>query len=79
MKTEIEKYNYETIKKSKEEYGIDKILGKHVLTHLQHFFNDTKQSNTNTNTNTKKKYVNNNNNNNNNNKKNNKNNKTRKR
>jgi hypothetical protein len=44
MKKEIKKYNYDYIEKTKEEYEIDKILGKHVLTHLQHFFNDVKKN-----------------------------------
>lgn len=44
MKKEIKKYNYDYIEKTKEEYEIDKILGKHVLTHLQHFFNDIKKN-----------------------------------
>jgi len=43
VKKEIEKYNYKIIEKSHEEYEIDKILGKHVLTHLQLFFNDSKK------------------------------------
>jgi len=42
MKRETEKYNYDYIEKTKEEYEIDKILGKHVLSHLQYFFNDSK-------------------------------------
>jgi hypothetical protein len=32
------KYNY--IKKNQKEYEIDKIVGKHIITHLQIFFND---------------------------------------
>ena len=44
MKKEIKKYNYDYIEKTKEEYEIDKILGKHVLTHLQRFFNDVKKN-----------------------------------
>jgi hypothetical protein len=44
MKRETEKYNYDYIEKTKEEYEIDKILGKHVLSHLQYFFNDSKIS-----------------------------------
>jgi predicted SprT family Zn-dependent metalloprotease len=44
MKRETKKYNYDYIEKTKEEYEIDKILGKHVLSHLQYFFNDNKIS-----------------------------------
>jgi len=40
MMKETRKYNFEYIPKSTEEYEIDKILGKHILTHLQIFFND---------------------------------------
>jgi hypothetical protein len=32
------KYNY--IQKDKKEYELDKIVGKHIITHLQTFFND---------------------------------------
>jgi hypothetical protein len=32
------KYNY--IKKDEKEYELDKIVGKHIITHLQTFFND---------------------------------------
>lgn len=46
MKTEVQKYNYTNIEKTNEEYEIDKILGKHILTHLQIFFNDKKRSHT---------------------------------
>ena len=52
METEIDKYNYDCVKKTEEEYDIDKILGKHVLTHLQTFFNDNKTPNT------RKNYIN---------------------
>jgi len=57
MKKEIKKYNYDYIQKTKEEYEIDKILGKHVLSHLQIFFNDKKHKLTKT----KKNYMNKNN------------------
>ena len=45
MLNEFKKYSYEYKPKSPEEYDVDKILGKHILTHLQTFFND-KRSNT---------------------------------
>lgn len=44
MKKEVKRYNYVYSVKSPEEYEIDKILGKHVLSHLQTFFNDKKRS-----------------------------------
>jgi hypothetical protein len=40
MKQNIGKYNYKYVKKTEEEYEIDKILGKYILTHLKTFFND---------------------------------------
>lgn len=46
MKTEIVKYHFKYIEKTNEEYEIDKILGKHVLTHLHTFFNDNKRTHT---------------------------------
>jgi hypothetical protein len=52
MLKEIKKYNYEYVKKNEQEYKIDKILGKHILTHLQTFFNDKNK------TKTRKNYVN---------------------
>jgi hypothetical protein len=42
MKEHINQYNYKYIKKTEEEYDIDVILGKYILTHLQTFFNDNK-------------------------------------
>jgi len=40
-------YNYKNIQKDKKEYELDKIVGKHIITHLQRFFNDnTKRSKT---------------------------------
>jgi len=40
MKQNIRKYNYKYVEKTEEEYEIDKILGKYILTHLKTFFND---------------------------------------
>lgn len=37
------KYNY--IEKDKKEYEIDKIVGKHIITHLQTFFNEKPKRN----------------------------------
>jgi hypothetical protein len=33
-------YKYKYIEKDKKEYEVDKIVGKHIITHLQTFFND---------------------------------------
>jgi hypothetical protein len=44
MKKQVKRYNYVYSVKSAEEYEIDKILGKHVLSHLQTFFNDNKRN-----------------------------------
>jgi hypothetical protein len=40
MKEHWELYKYNYIQKDKKEYEIDKIVGKHIITHLQRFFND---------------------------------------
>ena len=37
--TNYKKYNYHFFLKSKEEYEIDKILGRQIMTHLDFFFN----------------------------------------
>jgi hypothetical protein len=39
MMNEYRKYNYNYVEKDKEEYEIDKIIGKQIMTHLQDFFN----------------------------------------
>lgn len=39
-------YNYTVFKKNKKEYEIDKILGKHIIHHLQIFFGNTDKNNT---------------------------------
>ena len=46
MLDNIKLYNYEYINKDLKEYEIDKILGKHIIIHLQHFFNKTKKNKT---------------------------------
>jgi hypothetical protein len=33
-------YKYKCIEKDKKEYELDKIIGKHIITHLQTFFNE---------------------------------------
>jgi hypothetical protein len=39
MMSEFKAYNFKCIDKLQEEYDIDKILGKQIMTHLQTFFN----------------------------------------
>jgi hypothetical protein len=39
-------YNFVFIKKDEKEYDIDNILGKHIISHLQIFFNDSKKNKT---------------------------------
>jgi hypothetical protein len=39
MMSEFKAYNFKCIEKHEEEYEIDKILGKQIMTHLQTFFN----------------------------------------
>jgi hypothetical protein len=40
----INHYKYECLDKDSKEYEIDKILGKHIITHLQEFFNKSKKN-----------------------------------
>jgi hypothetical protein len=42
----IKLYNYECINKDLNEYKIDKILGKHIISHLQDFFNKSRKNKT---------------------------------
>jgi len=42
----IKLYNYECIDKDLNEYKIDKILGKHIISHLQDFFNKSRKNKT---------------------------------
>lgn len=46
MMTEVLRYNYEYIHKSKEECEIDKLLGKQIMSHLEYFFNSTNNKKT---------------------------------
>jgi len=39
MLKQIELYKYDCIDKDQEEYNIDKIVGKHIINHLDEFFN----------------------------------------
>lgn len=49
----INKFHYDCIPKNKNEYEIDKVLGKHIIVHLHTFFN---QSHSKTHKNNKNKY-----------------------
>jgi len=42
----INLFKYNVIKKDEKEYEIDKILGKHIISHLQSFFNKTSKNKT---------------------------------
>lgn len=42
----INEYNYEVFKKQADEYAVDKILGKHIIQHLQSFFNGSSKNRT---------------------------------
>jgi hypothetical protein len=46
MMKHIKMYNYEYIEKNLKEYEIDKILGKHIISHLNVFFNKSKKNKT---------------------------------
>ena len=46
MLKEIKMYNYECIDKNLKEYEIDKILGKHIISHFDIFFNKSKKNKT---------------------------------
>lgn len=42
----IKLYKYECLEKDEKEYEVDKILGKHIITHLQEFFSKSKKNKT---------------------------------
>ena len=42
----IKLYKYESLDKEPKEYEVDKILGKHIINHLQEFFNKSKKNKT---------------------------------
>jgi hypothetical protein len=46
MMKHIKMYNYEYIEKNLKEYEIDKILGKHIISHFNVFFNKSKKNKT---------------------------------
>lgn len=43
---DIEVYKYTVVAKDKKEYEVDNILGKHIISHLQNFFNHSSKSKT---------------------------------
>jgi hypothetical protein len=43
---QIKLYKYDCIDKDEKEYEIDKIVGKHIISHLQEFFNKSKKNKT---------------------------------
>jgi hypothetical protein len=43
---QIKLYKYKCIDKDLKEYEVDKILGKHIISHLQEFFNKSKKNRT---------------------------------
>ena len=44
MNNEFKQYNFDILEKDTNEYNIDKILSKQIITHLQEFFNKTTKS-----------------------------------
>lgn len=46
MMEHINLYKYKVIEKNKDEYEIDKVLGKNIITHLQLFFNRSTKNKT---------------------------------
>ncbi len=46
MMNNIRLYNYTVIEKDEKEYDVDKILGKHIISHLQTFFNRSTKNRT---------------------------------
>ena len=53
MMENIKQYHFMVVPKNKQEYDIDKILGKHIIHHLQKFFNQSSKNRTIKNRNTK--------------------------
>ena len=46
MMDHIELYKYDCIEKDNKEYDVDKVLGKHIVNHLQMFFNRSAKNKT---------------------------------
>jgi len=46
MMEHIKLFKYVVTEKDEKEYEVDKILGKHILTHLQHFFSHSTKNRT---------------------------------
>jgi len=47
-------YNYMVVKKCEKEYDVDKVIGKYIISHLQHFFSNSLKNKTVSNRNNKK-------------------------
>lgn len=45
MKSQFKLYNYDINEKAPQEYNVDKIIGKQIITHLQEFFNKSANNN----------------------------------
>lgn len=46
MMVQIKPFNYMVVEKEEKEYEVDKILGKHIISHLQTFFNRSTKNKT---------------------------------
>jgi hypothetical protein len=46
MTDHITLYNYMVVKKCEKEYGVDKVIGKYIISHLQHFFSNSLKNKT---------------------------------
>lgn len=46
MLDHIKLFNYDVVKKHDKEYEVDKVLGKHIISHLQTFFNHSTKNRT---------------------------------
>jgi hypothetical protein len=54
MMEQIKLFNYMVVDKDEKEYEVDKVLGKHIISHLQTFFNRSTKNRTIKNRGTKK-------------------------
>ena len=46
MMEHINLFKYNVVKKDDKEYEVDKVLGKHIISHLQAFFNRSSKNRT---------------------------------
>jgi hypothetical protein len=46
MLEHIKLFKYKVVEKNEKEYEVDKVLGKHIISHLQSFFNRSTKSRT---------------------------------